>query len=240
MSRTSVESYETQHFLPNDRYQVEIRIQSTMAPSASHRKDSEKEGGSFLPGSFKRINRTSETSDPTVREWNMYMNVSPDSHVILLRYPEKSGEKNGGKFVDCTPYKQQSKPLEFRIKPIFGLIEVDVPLMPHADVFDKLKGTMYGEAMRKSKIMKERGGSYGIAGGFGLGGSFAKAHAGSGRDLENNEVDPSVGELLDDYDRAIENGHVLNRITLGGHINIRNETSPNLYVGHFQDGTLCI
>ena len=202
-----------------------------------------KEGGSSLPGSFKRINKTPETSDPTVREWNMYMNVSPDTHVILLRYPEKSGErigeKGGEKGVDNTPYMQQNKPIEFRIKPIFGLVEVDVPLMPHADVFDKLKGIMYGEAMRKSKIMKERGGSYGIAGGFGLGGSYAKAHVRSGRDLINDEVDPSVGELLDDYDKAIDNGHTLTKITLGGHINIWNQTSPNLFAGHFQDGTLC-
>ena len=211
-----------------------------MDPSANQMEDSEKEAGTSPPGSLKWINKTSETNDPTVREWNMYMNVSPDMHVILLRYPEKSGKKSDEKNVDNTPYVQQNKPIEFRIKPNFGLIEVDVPLMPHADVFDKLKGIMYGEAMRKSRIMQERGGSYGIAGGFGLGGSFAKAHAGSGRDQLNDEVDPSVGELLDDYDLAIQNGHVLTKITLGGHINIWNETSPNLYVGHFQDGTSCI
>ena len=202
--------------------------------------DSEQRSGPSLPGSFKRINKTPETNDPTVSEWNMYMNVSPDIHVILLRYPEKGGEREGGGGVDNTPYIQQNKPIEFRIKPISGLIEVDVPLMPHANVFDKLKGIIYGEAMRKSKIMKERGGSYGIAGGFGLGGSFAKARAGAGRDLVDDEVDPSVGELLDDYDEAIGSGRVLTTMTLGGHINIRNETSPNLYVGHFQDGTLCI
>ena len=213
-----------------------------MAPSANHMENLENKGVSSLPGSFKRINKTPETNDPTVREWNMYMNVSPDTHVILLRYPEKSGkrigEKGGTKGVDNTPYMQQNKPIEFRIKPIFGLIEVDVPLMPHADVFNKLKGIMYGEAMRKSRIMGERGGSYGIAGGFGLGGSFAKAPTGPGRDLVNDDVDPSVGELLDDYNKAIENGHTLTKITLGGHINIRNETSPNLYIGHFQDGML--
>ena len=215
-----------------------------MAPSANRTENSEKEAGSSLPGSFKRINKTQETNDPTVREWNMYMNVSPDTHVILLRYPDKGGdrseEKGGEKGVDNTPYMQHNKPIEFRIKPIFGLIEVDVPLMPHAGVFDKLKGIMYGEAMRKSRIVRERGGSYGIAGGFGLGGSFAKARTELGRGLANDEMDPNVGELLDDYDKAIEDGHVLTKITLGGHINIRNETSPNLYVGHFQDGTLCI
>ncbi|KAL8787287.1 MAG: hypothetical protein Q9195_007846 [Heterodermia aff. obscurata] len=213
-----------------------------MAPSANDMEDPENQGGSSLPGSFKRINKLPETNDPTVREWNMYMNVSPDTHVILLRYPDKSGDRTGQKGVekgvDNTPYIQQNKPLEFRIKPLSGLIEVDVPLMPHAGVFDKLKGIMYGEAIRRSKIMKERGGSYGIAGGFGLGGSFARAHTGSGRDPVNEEVDPSVGELLNDYDKAMENGHVLTKITLGGHINIWNETSPNLYVGHFQDANV--
>lgn len=187
------------------------------------------ESTSSFPGVFKRIDQIPETMDPVVREWNMYMNVSPDIHVLVLRYPEK---------LVNTPYTDllKTKPIEFRIKPLYGLIEVDVPVNPHADTFDKMKGLLYGEAMRKSKILKERGGSYGIAGGFGLGGSYAKNRAGASGGKTTSGVEPTFKELLDDWEQAVNDGYVLTKITLGGHINVWNETSPNLYVGHFQDG----
>lgn len=198
-----------------------------MAPSADPRDESRTESGLPMPGHFKRINKAPQ--DPVTREWNMFMNVSPDIHVILLRYPEKMAN---------TPYTEleNSKPIEFRIKPNFGLIEVDVPLNPYADTFDRTKGIMYGEAMRKSRVMKERGGSYGIAGGFGLGGSYAKARLGQGGGQLIDGENPTTEELLDDWDEAIKSGRVLTKVTLGGHINVWNETSPNLYVGHFQHG----
>ena len=176
----------------------------------------------------KRLKANRDSIDPVVREWNMYMNSSPESHLILLRYPEARTNM---------PYcaANRNKPTELRIKPISGLIEVDVPIDPLADTFDKVKGIMYGEALRKSRIMKERGGSYGIAGGFGLGGSSMKSRPGPAA-INGTEVrDPTIEELLDDFDKAIRGGHVMSKITLGGHINIRNDTSPNLYVGHFKD-----
>ena len=200
-----------------------------MTPIDDQAGESGTESSSSFPGVFKRIDQVPETMDPVVREWNMYMNVSPDIHVIVLRYPEK---------LVNTPYTDllRTKPIEFRIKPLYGLIEVDVPVNPHADTFDQMKGLLYGEAMRKSKILKERGGSYGIAGGFGLGGSYAKNRAGASGGKTTSGVEPTFKELLDDWEQAVNDGHVLTKITLGGHINVWNETSPNLYVGHFQDG----
>ena len=193
--------------------------------------ESGSESASSLPGSYKRIGEFPETRDPVVRQWNMYMNVSPDTHVILLRYPEEQKDD---------PYSdlKRETPTEFRIKPISGLIEVDLPINPRADTFDKMKGIMYGEAMRKSKIMKERGGSYGIAGGFGLGGSNMKVRPGPGQPAVTPDV--SHKDLLENYDEAIRTGHVMTKVTLGGHINVWNETSPNLYVGHFKDGKSCL
>lgn len=175
---------------------------------------------------YKHIDEIPDDMDPVLRQWNMYMNVSPDVHVILLRYPE---EQKDDPYADL----KRSTPIEFRIKPVSGLIEVDVPIDPHTDIFDKIKGIIYGEAMRKSKVLKERGGSYGIAGGFGLGGPNSKTRPGPGQSAD--EADMTTEELLADYDEAIRNGHVMTKVTLGGHINVWNETSPNLYVARFED-----
>ena len=187
------------------------------------------EEGDFPPPfpGFKEIkDLPSDDYDPVIKKWNMYMNVCPDVHVMLLRYPEKMP----GQLYST---RTGQKPLEMRIKPNFGLVEIDVPINPHDPSFDKVRGIIYGEAMRKSKILKEKGGSYGVAGGFGLGGSTrTRTAARSGQTTE--EDDPTVEALLADYDNAVKNGHVMDKMTLGGHINLWSEANPNLFVATFK------
>lgn len=179
--------------------------------------------------------------DPVIRQWNMYMNANPDTHVMWLLYPEKFPKQ-------LYSVKTGQRPIEMRIKPNFGLVEVDIPLDPHAPSFDKVRGIIYGEALRKSKVLKERGGAYGAAGGFGVGdpeegkskkggskkrgSKQSEAAASTSRSTE--EVGPTVDELLADYDNAVKNGHVMNKMTLGGKIIPWTPDNPNFFVGHFE------
>ena len=182
-----------------------------------------------FPG-FEKIQDTRDLpmdeNDPVVREWDMYMNVCPDEHVMVLRYPERWP----GQLYSA---KSGQKPLEMRIKPIHKLVEVDIPIDPYNTSFDRVRGIVYGQAMRESAILKELGGSHGVAGGFGLGGSNrarGKARAGPSIDTK----DPTIEALLQDYEKAVKNGHVMNKMTLGGHINVWDETCPNMFVGAFR------
>ena len=208
----------------------------------------EEAGSEFAPpkatslSDYKRIKvPPAEQYDPVVRQWNMYMNTNPDTHVMVLRYPEKFPQQ-------LYNIKTGQKPIEMRIKPNFGLVEVDIPLDPYAPSFDKVRGIIYGEALRKSKVLKERGGAYGAAGGFGVvdadegkskkggkkkrGSKQTEAAASASRSTE--EVGPTVEELLADYDNAIKNGHVMNKMTLGGKIIPWAPENPNFFVGYFE------
>ncbi|KAL8825475.1 MAG: hypothetical protein Q9191_004396 [Dirinaria sp. TL-2023a] len=179
--------------------------------------------------------------DPVIRQWNMYMNSNPDTHVMLLLYPEKFPNQ-------LYNVKTGQKPIGMRIKPNFGLVEVDIPLDPYAPSFDKVRGVIYGEALRKSKVLKERGGAYGLAGGFGVdeadegkskkGGTKKRGTKQSGAAASTSrsteEAEPTVEELLADYDNAVKNGHVMNKMILGGKIIPWTPENPNFFVGHFE------
>ena len=160
------------------------------------------------------------------KQWNMYLTNKPDKRVMLLRYPEKTP---GSLYSAGTG----QKPIELRIKTNFNLIELDVPMDPHNPSYDKVRGIIYGEALRKSKILKEKGGAYGAAGGFGLGG--ATQDRGKGRAGQAAEDDgPSIDDLLADYDNAVKNGHVMDKMTLGGHIFVPGADDPNYFFAAFK------
>ena len=184
---------------------------------------------SLFPG-LEKIQDTKdlpiEEYDPVVRDWDMYMNVCPDKHVMVLRYPEKWP----GQLYSA---KSGQKPLEMRIKPIHKLVEVDIPVDPYNASFDRVRGIAYGQAMRESAILKELGGSHGVAGGFGLGGS-TRARGKVRAEPSVDAKDPTIEALLQDYENAVKNGHVMNKMTLGGHINVWDETCPNMFVGAFR------
>lgn len=196
--------------------------------------DEEDDSYSPHPG-FKHIRELpSDVYDPVVRKWNMYMNVRPNQHIMLLRYPEK---------MPGQLYKARNgqKPLEMRIKTKSRLVEIDIPLDPHHPSYDKVRGIIYGEALRKSKILKEKGGAYGLAGGFGLGGP-TQTRAAARAAQSAVDTDHTVEALLEDYDNAVKNGHVMNKMTLGGHIIQWQEGYANLFAGAFTRGksSLCV
>ena len=148
-------------------------------------------------------------------------------HIILFQFPNRAWNQ---------PYNEANhqKPLELRIKPKCGLVEMDIPINVHAN-FDKEKGILYGEAMRKSQVLQE-GGSYGPAGGLGIGGSSRPAKA-DNRTSGNDEF--SVETMLENFEDANNKSHVMNKITLGGQIIPFKEGEPLYFIGAFRGGKQC-
>lgn len=144
---------------------------------------------------------------------------------MLLQYPNRHHDQ---------PYTatNNSKPLEFRIKPRAGLVEVDVPLNIHAN-YDREKGIRWGEAMRKSNMEKD-GGVYGLAAGFGLGGTTRRQARTGVNDEDLGSKEASQEALLANFDDANNKGRVLNKQTLGGQINPIEGWTPNYFIGAFR------
>ena len=160
----------------------------------------------------------SDPDDPTVASWEVYMTPEIQERLLLLQYPERSRTQ---------PYNDASrqKPLELRIKPKTGMVEVDIPVNVHAN-YDKEKGVQWGEAMRNSRVLKE-GGSYGLAGGLGIGGVPKKDED------EMDEVEIPHDYLLEHFEDANNKGHVLNKQTLGGQIVEPKDGDPIYMLGTF-------
>ena len=153
-----------------------------------------------------------------VAQYDMYIN-RPEKRLMLLQYPNRDPGQ---------PYSNKTglKPLELRIKPKCGLVEVDVPLIVHTN-FDSEKGVIYGQAMRKSRILQE-GGSYGLTGGMRPNvGKFRHEQA-----IDTEELSKEM--LLENFDDANNKGHVLNKLTLGGQIVPWKEGDPIYMLGVFK------
>ena len=81
-------------------------------------------------------------------QYRLIINSNPHKHVMLLQYPDRVDGQ-----LYCNAMSQ--KPLEIRIKPKCGLIEVDIPLTINKN-YNVKKGHRYGSAMRSSEYSKER------------------------------------------------------------------------------------
>ena len=153
--------------------------------------------------------------------YKQYIN-KPTMKLLVLMYPDRDPSQ---------PYNDSTgqKPLEMRIKPKCGLIEVDIPVNV-ASNFDKEKGVQYGEAMRKSKVLQE-GGSYGVAGGLGNRGKAPVT-----ADDQTHSEGPSHETLLENFDDANNKGHVMNKMTLAGQIIPFRNGDPIYFIGVCRGG----
>ena len=168
-----------------------------------------------------------------------------DDDIMILNFPNRGRHQ---------PYNEESgqKPLEFRLKRKAGLMEIDVPIVTHKN-YDKDKGELYAEAIRQSAVLRE-GGSYGMAGGFGVGGGGG---GGRSRPVENEDADADEDELgsddegeeieddageeeedeeMPDVDAPETRGPILDRITLGGRIERPKPYDPHYFIGTFRGG----
>jgi DNA-directed RNA polymerase-3 subunit RPC5 len=151
-----------------------------------------------------------------------------DKQIFILQFPNRDRSK---------PYdaKHGCAPIELRVKPKAGMVELDVPLDVHRN-YDRTKGIKWGEAMKKSTTAKG-GGSHGLPGGFGIGGAPT---VGRGRGRGEVEEEENQDRLLENYDKAVEDGHVLKKQTLGGQFVAKNSTSPIYMVGTFTNGMVLL
>ena len=158
-----------------------------------------------------------------VGEYDIYLN-QPEKRLMLLQYPNRDIGQ---------PYSDRIglKPLELRIKPKCGLVEVDIPMILHSN-FDKDKGIQYGQAMRNSRILQE-GGSYGLAGGLRAGLLAARLRL-SNQEHNRTSEEPSHETLLENFEDADNKGHVMNKLTLGGRIVPWEDGDPIYFLGVFK------
>lgn len=158
-----------------------------------------------------------------VGEYNMYINQS-EKRLMLLQYPNRDVGQ---------PYSDRIglRPLELRIKPKSGVVEVDVPMMVHSN-FDKEKGIQYGQAMRNSRISQE-GSSYRLTKGFRPGAPGARLRQ-LNQDEDFTSEEPSHEALLHNFEDANNKGHVMNKLTLGGRIVPWEDGDPIYLLGVFK------
>lgn len=168
-------------------------------------------------------------NDPDMANYKMVYMVDPNSRVLILRFPGRPADQ---------PYcaRNGCKPLELRIKPKHGHVEIDIPIDIHSPNWNKVKAIKYQQAMRKSSTLQQ-GKSYDMAGGFGVDDDAAPAK--KSKESKDSKEDttvkePSLETLLSNIDDANNKGHVMNKITLGGRIQPFDPTKPRLMAGTFK------
>ena len=158
-----------------------------------------------------------------VAKYSLLINKHLGKRTMLMQYPNRRiGQE----------YRAASgtKPLQMRIKPKCGLVEVDIPVNVHEN-YDKEKGVDYGEAMRKSRLLQE-GSSFGLGGGLGIG---PKPTLKADQRAAVPEG-PSSEKLLENFEDANNKGHVMNKITLGGQIHPFKNGDPIYMAATFKEG----
>ena len=173
---------------------------------------------------IKSMMEKSHKLGKVMAKYRLFINKPTGKRAMLMQYPNR---RVGQEYRGAT----RNKPLEIRIKPKCGLVEVDIPVDIHAN-FDKEKGVEYGEAMRKSRFLHE-GGSYSLGGGLGIGPRPTASK--SDRQVPPPEG-PSHEKLLENFDDANNKGHVMNKITLGGQIYPFKNGDPIYMAATFKEG----
>lgn len=165
--------------------------------------------------------------DPIRASYDVYIKprIQDGRQVYVFQFPNRASTQDYSE-------ANSSKPLELRIKPTSGLVELDVPVDAWRN-YDRAKGVNWGEAMRKVGMVKG-GGNYGLPGGFGIGGN--NAVRGGKKAVEDEAGDRE--RILADYPAAVTQQRVLVKQTLGGQAVPREPTGPQYMVGTFRKGQL--
>ena len=158
-----------------------------------------------------------------IAKYKVYWNRPSKKRSMVLQFPNEVREK---------PYNEArgKKPSEIRIKPNSSLVEVDVPLQV-SKTFDKQKGLEYGKALKKSKVLQQ-GGSYGLAGGFGM--SSQTRTKKEDQDAEQDEDDETSPTY---FDEAKSKDSVMEKVTLGGRMSLARTGGPIYAIGVFTGST---
>ena len=170
----------------------------------------------------KELKKSIQDANPILKQYKLFINDSK-KRTLLIQYPnrEVGAEYRGA---------NGQKPLELRMKPKTGVVEIDIPMEIRVN-YDKEKGIEYGEAMRDSRVMQQ-GGSYGLSGGLCVG---LKSSMNDARRAPMPEG-PSKEKLLDNFEDANNKGHVMNKITLGGRVVPFQDGDPIYMYATFKGG----
>ncbi|KAK2736399.1 hypothetical protein FQN57_000776 [Myotisia sp. PD_48] len=164
------------------------------------------------------------TDDPVIASYDIFI-TDAQIRRLLVQFPDRQFDQ---------PYNEssQQKPLELRLKPKTGLIELDVPINTQFN-YDESKGLRYGNAMRKSNII-QAGGTHGMAGGFNSGGGTGAGKVKS----DVGDMDDGMGLYMDLEDEERKMGVTMTKQTLGGRIKKPIDGDPVYMLGSFRDNEL--
>ncbi|POS88224.1 hypothetical protein EPUL_000127 [Erysiphe pulchra] len=172
----------------------------------------------------------SQDHDPIKASYEVFVKprISADRQAYILQFPNRDARQNYNAAFGAEPIKM-------RIKPIAGMVEIDVPIDPFNN-YDREKGIKWGDALNKSQMAKG-GGSHGLPGGFGIGGAQPSGRGrGRGGTIGNNEL--SQESILKDFEAAVQSEKVLIRQTLGGQAISKDRTTPQYMIGTFRKNQL--
>lgn len=159
-----------------------------------------------------------DSDDPIVATYKVFLKPKmPDNReLLILQYMTKTSQD-----------PQSLRPprvLELRNKPKTGVVEVDLPIDAFSPAYDQAKGMKWGKALQDTMEAK-KGGSLGLAGGFGVGAAGSRGPP--GRKGPNDENAPPLS-----FQEALRQDKVLRKQTLVG---TRTSAGPTNYmVGAFQ------
>ncbi|KAK0636821.1 hypothetical protein B0T17DRAFT_473411, partial [Bombardia bombarda] len=173
-----------------------------------------------------------EGDDPIVASYSVFIKPELPKHrkLVVLEIVNKTSQDPA--------HIRVPRIRELRIKPKTGMYEVDVPV-DVGNSYDRGKGVAWGTALTKSMETK-RGGSLGLAGGFGVGappvrGGGRRGGAGGGGIGGGGDDDRGNGQLS--WVEATRQGKVLRTQTLGGGESAE-EVNTNHMVGVFKGKNL--
>ncbi|KAK3324546.1 Sin-like protein conserved region-domain-containing protein [Cercophora scortea] len=164
--------------------------------------------------------------DPIVATYSVFIKPPLEKHrkVVVLQYVNKTSQDPA--------HLRVPRVTAMRVKPGTGMYEVDVPV-DTTEAYDRNKGVAWGTALQKSMETK-KGGSLGLAGGFGVGAPVNRGgRRGGGRGGGNGDGDDDVpvGQLS--WVEANRQDKVFKTQTLGGGESAE-EVNTKAMVGVFQ------
>ncbi|CAK7265046.1 hypothetical protein SEPCBS57363_001382 [Sporothrix epigloea] len=178
--------------------------------------------------------------DPVVARYNVFLKPQLPAHqkLLVLQYPNRVDKSSAGG-AGAISFSGQT-PTELRIKTGSGMVEVDVPL-DYTSAYDRTKGMAWGSALATSTKAKA-GGSHGLAGGFGVGGTQGNTRnggAGGGRAAAAHaEVEGPTTTSSTDWSEAVRQDRVLRLQTLGGMCPPARIAEAKWMIGVFDGGNL--
>lgn len=163
-----------------------------------------------------------EEDDPIIASYDVFLTDSEISRYVF-QYIDRPQNK---------PYNERhgQRPVELRMKPNTGLVEMDVPVNTRV-TYGLEKGLRYGEAMKKSRSARD-GGAFGMSGGFSAG---ALAAGGAVRIKKEGAGDVEIF----DNKKVVDTNSLAKTQALGGRIKPPEEGDPVHMLGTFK-GSTCI